>query len=94
MKIKTFFLNIKNWLSGLSFRTGLIVLGLCIICYIISFAQALLPISLAWKGALWIIFFGLAKTFQYTSLLIFGKEGIRRLKSFFKNRRTGKILDQ
>lgn len=69
-----------DWLTGLSFRTGLIVLGACIVCYIVSFAQTALPISLAWKGTLWVIFFGMAKALQYTALLILGKEGIRKIK--------------
>lgn len=80
--------NIKSWLTSLSFRTGVIVLGLCVICYVISFAQAALPLSLAWKGALWAIFFGLAKTFQYAGILIIGKEGIRRWKNKFKKRKA------
>lgn len=79
-------MKFRDWLKGLSFRTGLIVLALCIPCYIFSFAQAALPISLAWKGALWVIFFGLAKTFQYGGLLILGKEGVRRLRAYLRRR--------
>lgn len=82
--MKQLFRNIISWIKGLSFRTGVIILILCGMCYAISFAQMLLPLSLAWKGALWVIFFGLAKTFQYSGLLIIGKEGIRRLKARFK----------
>lgn len=78
--------QLVEWLKGLSFRTGLIVIGICVICYIISFAQALLPFSLATKGVLWVVFFGLAKTFQYAGILILGKEGIKRLK---RRRRVG-----
>ncbi len=78
------FNDIKKWLSSLSFRTGLIVLGICAICYIISFAQMLLPLSVATKGTLWVIFFGLAKTAQYTALLILGKAGIEKLRKRFK----------
>ena len=80
MSLKEKILPIRDWLAGLSFRTGVIVLGCCVVCYVISFAQALLPISVAWKGALWVIFFGLAKTFQYCGILIIGKEGLKRLK--------------
>lgn len=54
-------LLIKSKLSSLSFRTGIIVLVVCGLCYIISFAQMLLPFSVAVKGTLWVIFFGLAK---------------------------------
>ncbi len=83
-KLKKSLNSTKRWLSGLSFRTGLIVLALCIPCYIISFAQMALPISASTKGVLWVIFFGLAKTFQYGGLTILGAEGIRRLKDYFK----------
>lgn len=78
----------KAWLAGLGFKTGMMVLGLCVVCYVVSFAQALLPISIAWKSALWVIFFGLAKTFQYGGLLILGKEGVKRLKMYFKKKET------
>lgn len=79
--------SIKNFLSRLSFRTGVIVLLICAACYIISFAQMLLPISAGAKGVLWFIFFGLAKTTQYTGLAIVGVEGWQRLKAYFKRRR-------
>ena len=79
--------KLKQWLSSLSFRTGVIVLGLCVPCYIISFAQMTLSISTALKGVLWVVFFGLAKTFQYGGLLILGAEGYKRLKGYFRRRR-------
>lgn len=79
--------KIKAWLQGLSFRTGVIVLSLCVPCYIISFAQMALPISAGAKGVLWFIFFGLAKTFQYGGLTILGVEGVRRLKAWWKRKR-------
>lgn len=79
--------SIKNFLSRLSFRTGVIVLLICVACYIISFAQMLLPISAGAKGVLWFIFFGLAKTTQYTGLAIIGVEGWQRLKAYFKTKR-------
>ena len=75
---------VKRWLAGLSFRTGVIVLTLCVPCYIFSFAQMALPISAKAKGVLWFIFFGLAKTFQYGGLTILGAEGWKRLKSRLK----------
>lgn len=80
LRFKIFLRNTRRWLAGFSFRTGLIVLGLCIIFYILSFAQMLLPISAALKGALWFWLFGFAKLFQYTGLAIIGVEGIKRLK--------------
>lgn len=77
--------KIKEWLQGLSFRTGLIVALCCVVFYIISFAQMLLPISTVAKGVLWTVFFGLAKTAQYSALLILGKAGVERLRRKFKN---------
>ena len=79
-----FFHKVKYWLQLLSFRTGVIVLLCCIPFYILSFAQMLLPISVAAKGILWTILFGLAKTCQYGGLTIFGVEGYKRLKNKFK----------
>lgn len=71
-------------LSRLSFRTGVIVLAMCIPFYIISFAQMALPISTSLKGVLWVIFFGLAKTAQYGGLTILGAEGVKRIKKHWK----------
>ena len=86
-KVKIF-QQIKNWLSQLSFRTGVIVLLTCIPFYILSFAQMALPISPQAKGILWVVLFGLAKTFQYGGLTILGVEGIRRLKAYFRKNKS------
>ncbi len=59
-------------LRALSFRTGVIVAVICIICYVLSFAQMLLPLSAVTKGVLWTVFFGLAKACQYAALVILG----------------------
>ncbi len=83
--MKKTWIKIKEWLQGLSFRTGLIVALCCVVFYIISFAQMLLPISTVAKGVLWTVFFGLAKTAQYSALLILGKAGVERLRRKFKN---------
>lgn len=56
-------MHIKSILQKLSFRTGVIVLSLCLPCYLLSFLQMALPISAAAKATLWVIFFGLAKCF-------------------------------
>ena len=80
--------KIQKYLSRFSFRTGMIVLILCIPCYIISFAQMALPTSNTMKGVLWFIFFGLAKTFQYGGLSIIGVEGVKRIKTIGKNEKT------
>lgn len=77
-----------KWLAGLSWRTGVIVACVCVVCYIISFAQFALPLSLETKGILWFIFFGLAKTCQYTAIAILGKEGWRRFKKIILRRRA------
>lgn len=76
----------QSVLSRFSFRTGVIVLGSCVVFYILSFAQMLLPISAATKGVLWFILFGMAKTTQYTGLAILGVEGWRRVKAYFKRK--------
>ena len=86
MSVRDCIAKIKELLSRLSFRTGVIVLCLCIIFYVLSFAQALLPISAATKGVLWFVLFGMAKTAQYTGLAILGVEGWRRVKGWFKRR--------
>lgn len=83
---KKVFDRLKSWLSRLSFRTGLVVAAICAVCYVISFAQMLLPISATAKGVLWVIFFGLAKSAQYTALLILGKAGLTRLKTILQRR--------
>ena len=81
--MKSLFSRIKVWLSGLSFRTGVIVLLCCIPCYILSFAQMTLPISVELKGILWFILFGMAKTLQYGGITILGVEGVKRVKKKF-----------
>ena len=90
MSAKPFFLRIghtvKGWLARLSFRTGVIVLVMCVPFYIISFAQMALPISASAKGVLWFVFFGLAKTAQYGGLTILGAEGIKRLKTYWQRK--------
>ena len=83
--------RIKRWLERLSFRTGVIVLVMCVPFYIISFAQIALPLNASIKGVLWFIFFGLAKTTQYGGLTIIGAEGIKRLKKFFTQLKLKKI---
>ena len=76
--------NLRQWLSRLSFLTGVIVLLCCIPCYILSFAQMALSISTTLKSVLWFILFGMAKTLQYGGLTILGVEGVKRLKQFFR----------
>ena len=80
--------KIKAWLATLSFKTGVIVLITCIPFYILSFVQLSFDfLSVSTKSILWIVLFGLAKTFQYGGLTIIGVEGVKRLKQkFFKKK--------
>ena len=54
---------IKAFLQRLSFRTGVIVLAMCVPFYTVSFAQMALPISASTKGVLffygafWILYY-------------------------------------
>lgn len=90
--MREFFQRLGKWirerLSRLSFRTGVIVLAMCVPFYIISFAQMALPISTSLKGVLWVVFFGLAKTAQYGGLTILGAEGVKRIKKYWKRRKN------
>lgn len=79
--------RLKNLLSKLSFRTGVIILISCVVFYILSFVQALLPLSASTKGVLFIVFFGLAKTTQYTGLAIVGVKGWQRIKAYIRLKR-------
>ena len=88
MGVKRFFadvgVKVKSWLAGLSFRTGVIVLVLCIPLHILAFVPLLLPVGESAKAVLFVVFFGLAKIAQYGGLTILGAEGLRRLKSRLK----------
>ena len=81
--LKNILQSTKQWLAGLSFRTGVIVLSSCVLFYILSFAALALPVSAALRGALWFVLFGCAKTAQYGGLLILGVEGVKRVKKWF-----------
>ncbi len=85
-------MKIKQLLQGLSFKTGVIILALCIPFYIISFAQMALSISTEMKGVLWFVFFGLAKTFQYGGLTILGVDGWKRLKAYFGKKKRNRMI--
>ena len=81
--MRKLFRKIRQLLSKLSFRTGVVVFSLCIPCYIFSFAQFALPADLESQIVLWALFFGLGQVFQYTGRIILGTEGIKRLKRHF-----------
>ncbi len=81
--------KIQTWLQGLSFRTGVIVLLMCIPFYLLSFAQLAIPshyLSVENKGVLFVILFGSAKTCQYGGLTILGVEGYKRVKGWIKRK--------
>lgn len=78
--------RLKTYLQKLSFRTGVIVLLLCIPFYILSFVQMTFPISVQAKSVLWVVLFGLAKTFQYSGITILGVEGFKKVKKIFKRK--------
>ncbi|MBP3253662.1 MAG: hypothetical protein J6M30_10030 [Bacteroidales bacterium] len=86
--MKRLITKIKTQLQKLSFRTGVVLLVMCVPFYILSFAQMALPISVKAKGVLWAVLFGLAKTFQYAGITVLGVEGVKRIKSFFKKKKT------
>ncbi len=81
MDMKDFMIRLKGRIARLSFRTGLVVLGVCVLCYALSFAQ----ISVTAKGVLWTLLFGMAKACQYSALVILGKEGINRIRARLKS---------
>ena len=83
-------MSIKSKLQKLSFRTGVIVLLMCIPFYILSFVQVFFPVSTTTKGVLFTIFFGLAKSFQYGGIAILGKEGYKCVKGYFKRKKQAK----
>ena len=85
--------RINTFLKRFSFKTGLIILSLCIPFYILSFAQMAMDFSYSVKGILWVIFFGLAKTFQYAGLAILGVEGLKRLKIWWSKIRRRNISE-
>lgn len=87
---KRIFGRIKFYLSRLSFRTGVIVFLSCVLFYALSFIALALPIGVGMRGVLWTIFFGLAKTAQYTGLAILGAEGVKRLKRMFRRESENK----
>jgi len=44
------------------------------------------PISVQAKSVLWVVLFGLAKTFQYSGITILGVEGFKKVKKIFKRK--------
>lgn len=92
-RFRQFLNRVKSYLAQFTFRQGVVVLVICVLCYIASAVQALLPFSAATKSVLFIIFFGMAKLTQYVGLAIVGVDGWRRIKVYFK-RRKRKSVDE
>ena len=63
----------------------LVLVAACVISYFMVVFTAHIPMTT--KGVLWVVFFGLAKTFQYAALLILGTAGLTRIKAIFKYRK-------
>ena len=87
---KELFERFKQWLSRLSFRTGLIVFGAGIAFQLASFVPMLSDISAQLKGVIWFWMFGAGKAAQYSGLTIMGVEGIKGLRNYFKKRKENK----
>lgn len=77
---------LRTWLEGRTFRTGVVVLALCVPCYVLSFAQMGLDLPTSTKAVLWFVLYGMAKTFQYAGLTILGVKGVKRVKAWWKSR--------
>lgn len=73
--------RIKSFFKRLSTRTGVILLIVCILLYLASGIQALLPLEESTKGILFITFFGLAKVFQYSAIAVLGVKGWQKIKA-------------
>lgn len=90
-RFRQFLNRVKAYLAQFTFRQGVVVLVICVLCYIASAVQALLPFSAATKSVLFIIFFGMAKLTQYVGLAIVGVDGWRRIKLYFKLRKRKSV---
>lgn len=89
--MKRFLSKIKSFLKRFSFRTGVMVLLMCVPCYIFSFLQMALPMDIKVKGILWVVFFGMAKTLQYTGITIIGANGVKKLKALFISSKKNRV---
>ena len=86
-RFKELFARFRQWLSRLSFRTGLIVFACGIALQLASFVPMLFDISAELKGIIWFWTFGAGKAAQYSGLTIMGVEGIKGLRNYFKKRK-------
>ena len=72
--------KIKKFFKGLSIRTGIILLIICVLLYVVALIQPLLPISKVAKAIIFATSFGLAKIFQYSAIAVLGVKGWQILK--------------
>lgn len=89
--MKCFLSKIKSFLKRFSFRTGVVILLMCIPFYVFSFVQMALPLDIEVKGVLWVVLFGMAKMFQYTGITIIGANGVKKLKAFIFSSKKNKV---
>lgn len=80
--------KIVNWIKGLSTTTGVVLLCLAGLFYVISFAQFGLGYGVGVKAAVWTATFGMAKACQYSGLLIVGKEGVTKMLRKIRKRKV------
>ena len=73
--------KIKKFFKGLSIRTGIILLIICVLLYVVALIQPLLPISKVAKAIIFATSFGLAKIFQYSAIAVLGVKGWQILKT-------------
>ncbi len=79
----------KKFLRSLSPRVGIALLLLCVVCYVVSlwgFWRSDVPLTD--RGLRFVIFFGLAKTFQYSGLTILGVDGLKRIRAYFSSKKA------
>ena len=72
--------KIKKFFKGLSIRTGIILLIICVLFYVVALIQPLLPISKVAKTIIFTTSFGLAKIFQYSAVAVLGVKGWQTFK--------------
>lgn len=91
--------KIKTALSKLSFRTGLILLVICLLFHGVAISLFAIPLEGEIKALLITISFALAKIFQYSAIAILGVKGVMRIKAWIRkmkvnNKHNNKTLKQ
>lgn len=86
--------KIKTALSKLSFRTGLILLVLCLLFHGVAVGFFTIPLEGETKALLITISFALAKIFQYSAVAILGVRGVMRVKAWIRKMKSKKRQKQ